>query len=228
MAAVGELEFGSNVTVRAGTGDIRVHRFRKPAMTVSLNSRGKIRAATNRRIAEMAHPHILLVDDEHLVLDVLDSTLAEAGFKISRAPTSHAALEIIKQQDVHLLMTDIKNPGSVDGVALAGLARQEKPQLPVIFLSGDLDGLANSDRLPPPAAFLVKPVDVIDAIDTIDLLMSGECGPTDVVHNRAASDDRQITQRPTGTPTSDRHATETAHIWEDEHMPVRQPHRPRP
>jgi two-component system, response regulator PdtaR len=191
--------------------------------------RAKIRAATTiRRFIEMAHPHILLVEDEHLVLDVLDSALAEAGFKISRAPTTHAALEFIKQQDVHLLMTDIKMPGSMDGVELAGLARQETPQLPVIFLSGNLDGLANSDRLAPPTAFLVKPVDVTDAINTIDLLISGESGSTEVVHNRAASGDRQITQRPTGTPTSDRHATETAHSWEDEQMPVRQPRRPTP
>ena len=28
---------------------------------------------------------------------------------------------------------------------------------------------------------------------------------------------RTIDERPTGTPTSDRHATETAHHWEDEH-----------
>jgi hypothetical protein len=30
------------------------------------------------------------------------------------------------------------------------------------------------------------------------------------------SDKRNIDERPTGTPNSDRHATETAHNWEDE------------
>ena len=33
------------------------------------------------------------------------------------------------------------------------------------------------------------------------------------------SDQRDIEEMPTGTPTSDRHATETAHHWEDEHKP---------
>jgi CheY-like chemotaxis protein len=174
----------------------------------------------------MAHPHILLVDDEHLVLDVLETSLSDAGFKVSRAATSDAALEICKQQDVHLLMTDIKMPDSLDGVVLAGLARQKRPQLPVIFLSGNLEGLANSDRIAPPSAFLVKPVNVNDAIKTINLLIGGEAGSTNMVNNRAPSDDRQITQRPTGTPTSDRHATETAHTWEDEDGPVRQPTAP--
>jgi hypothetical protein len=31
------------------------------------------------------------------------------------------------------------------------------------------------------------------------------------------SHERNIEERPTGTPNSDRHATETAHHWEDEH-----------
>lgn len=30
---------------------------------------------------------------------------------------------------------------------------------------------------------------------------------------------REINERPTGTPTSDRHATETAHQWEHEDQP---------
>lgn len=32
----------------------------------------------------------------------------------------------------------------------------------------------------------------------------------------SASHERDTHERPTGTPTSDRHATETAHHWEDE------------
>jgi hypothetical protein len=32
---------------------------------------------------------------------------------------------------------------------------------------------------------------------------------------------RDIDEKPTGTPTSDRHAAETAHQWEDENKPTR-------
>jgi DNA-binding NtrC family response regulator len=130
----------------------------------------------------MIHPHVLLVDDEHIVLDALEGILSDAGFKISRAATSDSALEIFERGDVDLLMTDIKMPGSIDGVELAGLMREKKPQLPVIFLSGNLDGLANSDRLASPSAFLVKPIDIDDAIDTIDLLITGKYDPTEVIH----------------------------------------------
>jgi DNA-binding NtrC family response regulator len=174
----------------------------------------------------MTHPHILVVDDEHIILNVLERALSDAGFRISRADSSDTAREIFEREDIDLLMTDIKMPGPVDGVTLAGIVRRRKPQLPVIFLSGNLDGLANSDCVESPSAFLIKPVNLDDVMDTVAQLMAGEHDPTDLIHNRASSDTRRITERPTGMPTSDRHAMETAHSWEDEETPVRKPARP--
>jgi hypothetical protein len=43
--------------------------------------------------------------------------------------------------------------------------------------------------------------------------ITGAEGPDKPSHKRT------IDERPTGTPTSDRHATETAHHWEDEQKP---------
>jgi hypothetical protein len=37
--------------------------------------------------------------------------------------------------------------------------------------------------------------------------------------DRRAPNDREDHERPTGTPTSDRHATETAFVWEHEEQP---------
>ena len=42
--------------------------------------------------------------------------------------------------------------------------------------------------------------------------ITGGKSPTDTP--KEPSHDRAIHERPTGTPTSDRHATETAHQWE--------------
>lgn len=169
----------------------------------------------------MTHPHILVVDDEHIILDVLERALSDAGFQISRADASDAALGIFEHEDIDLLMTDIKMPGPVDGVALAGLMRRRKPRMPVIFLSGNLDGLANSDRVEPPSAFLIKPVILDDVMTIVGQLIFSQRDPADLIHDRAASDSRRISERPTGTPTSDRHAMETAHAWEDEERSVR-------
>lgn len=44
--------------------------------------------------------------------------------------------------------------------------------------------------------------------------------PEAVDDERQPSNKRGQGARPTGTPTSDRHATETAHSWEDEEKPM--------
>lgn len=171
----------------------------------------------------MTRPHILVVDDEHIILDILERALLDAGFRISRAGASDAALGIFEHEDIDLLMTDIKMPGPVDGVTLACLMRRRKPRMPVIFVSGNLDGLANSDRVEPPSAFLIKPVILEDVRKTVGQLMSAQWDPNGLIDDRAASYNRRISERPTGMPTSDRHATETAHAWEDEERLVRKP-----
>lgn len=44
--------------------------------------------------------------------------------------------------------------------------------------------------------------------------------------HRAAPHERNMAERPIGTPTSDRHAMETAHLWENEtESPPPTPHR---
>jgi hypothetical protein len=49
---------------------------------------------------------------------------------------------------------------------------------------------------------------------------SGIVGPRGShVHGRPASHKRGDDARPKGTPTHDRHATETAHVWENEVPP---------
>jgi len=52
---------------------------------------------------------------------------------------------------------------------------------------------------------------------------SGIVGPRGShVHGRPAPHRRDDEDRPKGTPTHDRHATETAYVWEDEvHPPPR-------
>jgi hypothetical protein len=70
-----------------------------------------------------------------------------------------------------------------------------------------------------------KPVILDDVMKTVGQLISGACDPADVIHNRASSGSGRISERFTSMPTSDRHATETAHAWEDEERPAHKPGR---
>jgi len=49
--------------------------------------------------------------------------------------------------------------------------------------------------------------------------VTGAGQPGSRPHHPPASSHRGDESRPTGTPTSERHATETAHQWEDENHP---------
>lgn len=83
---------------------------------------------------------ILVVEDEFLIRLTLAEALRDEGFQVLEAETGDAALPILHDEDISLLLTDIRLPGMVDGHALASKARESLPGLPVIFMSGGPDG----------------------------------------------------------------------------------------
>ena len=80
---------------------------------------------------------VLVVEDEPLILDMISQELAEQGFAVLEADTGEAALSIMESgQTVDVLFTDIKLPGELDGWRLAATAREAKPALSVIYVTG--------------------------------------------------------------------------------------------
>lgn len=59
----------------------------------------------------MASEHILVVDDEELVLWTLKETLSDEGYKVDVAETGEIALEKFKKKKFDLVILDIKLPG---------------------------------------------------------------------------------------------------------------------
>jgi DNA-binding response OmpR family regulator len=106
----------------------------------------------------MSQAHLLLVDDEPDVLEILEATLQHAGYRTSCFENGHTAASV-DPSAIDLLITDIRMPGPLNGVRLARALRDQRADLPVLFLSGDLNGLADSGDVAPPSAFLVKPID---------------------------------------------------------------------
>jgi DNA-binding response OmpR family regulator len=115
---------------------------------------------------------ILVAEDEPTTLETLGHALLDAGFAVLHADKASSAVALFDSNDVSLLLTDIALPGSLDGVALAELMRRQKPQLPVVFLSGHFGRLAMADGLPPPSAFLVKPVSLEEVVSAVARLLA--------------------------------------------------------
>jgi DNA-binding response OmpR family regulator len=83
---------------------------------------------------------VLVVDDEPLILDLLHTTLEDAGFAVVAASDdaqAFLALESNGAQDFVGLVTDVNLRCPRSGWDIAHRAREQKPGIPVIYLSGD-------------------------------------------------------------------------------------------
>lgn len=77
---------------------------------------------------------ILIVDDEPNYLIVISELLKEEGFETKTANDGKMALEIIKETDLDLVITDMKMPG-MDGFALLKEAKAINKDLPIIMIT---------------------------------------------------------------------------------------------
>ena len=84
---------------------------------------------------------VLLVDDEPLVLEVVATMLEDLGCEVQTSTNADHALKLIASEpEIEVLLTDVNMPG-VDGRELAFRAKQMRPELQVLLLSGrDHDG----------------------------------------------------------------------------------------
>ncbi len=78
---------------------------------------------------------ILFVDDEVSTLHALERYLLNESFCLMFAKSGKQALEIIKKQTVHILVTDMKMP-EMDGLELLKIVRNEFPGIVRLVLSG--------------------------------------------------------------------------------------------
>jgi CheY-like chemotaxis protein len=84
----------------------------------------------------MSQTHFLVVDDDPQVLEVAARACEEIGLTVLRAEDGAGALEILRENpEVELLLTDIAMP-KMTGWELAHVAKQQYPDLKVIYTSG--------------------------------------------------------------------------------------------
>lgn len=82
---------------------------------------------------------ILIVDDEEMIAELTAEILRDMGYKTLEAHSGHAALQILEQQPVNVVISDIRMPKMTGLQLLAQIrARPGKP-LPVILITGYAD-----------------------------------------------------------------------------------------
>jgi len=120
--------------------------------------------------------HVLIVDDDPSILEVLEARLMAAGFSIVKAASGPEALELMEKHQIDVLVSDIKMP-KMSGLELLDKTRTILPQLPVIFLTayGTIPDAVEAVKAGA-VDYLTKPFDgktlvrkIEDIVDTIPL-----------------------------------------------------------
>lgn len=111
---------------------------------------------------------ILYVEDNDFVRESYVELLATAGRQIVGVADGAGARKVLREQTVHLLMTDISLP-DCSGLDIALEALRQNPGLPVIVCSGyDMEDVTAS--LGPTAHALTKPFDLAELEALIEKL----------------------------------------------------------
>ena len=76
---------------------------------------------------------ILVCDDDKNIVEAIDIYLTQEGYRVLKAYDGLQALEILKKEEVHLLIIDIMMP-KLDGIH-ATLRIREESSIPIIILS---------------------------------------------------------------------------------------------
>jgi two-component system cell cycle sensor histidine kinase/response regulator CckA len=114
---------------------------------------------------------VMVVEDEGPIREMIVEVLCEEGFQIIEAPSADAAVELLELPSLRLIVTDINLPGMRDGIDLAIAARNVRPGIPVIFISGRPMKLVDaSQAITNPTSFLLKPFTFQALIEDIERL----------------------------------------------------------
>ena len=118
---------------------------------------------------------VLIVDDEEPIILMESIMLEKLGYKVKKRTSSIEALEYLKENsdEVDLLITDMTMP-NMNGIVLTGKAKEIKPELPVILLTGFSEIVHNvkAEALGI-KAILTKPVTKKDLAASIRKVLDG-------------------------------------------------------
>ncbi len=86
---------------------------------------------------------VLLVEDEDIVRGLIESVLGRHGHTVIAAASGEDALAMFegRQGEIDIVVTDVVMPG-MNGGELAAAVREQRPDLPVLFISGYTDNHA--------------------------------------------------------------------------------------
>lgn len=151
-------------------GHIRIHSMVGQGTSVRLylpRHKGAVEREAEKPAVELpraqAGESVLVVEDEEAVRVLVTDVLKELGYKALEASEGKSALPILNSTArIDLLVTDVGLPGSLNGRQVAEIARQRRPDLKVLFITGYAEKAAVR------SGFLDEGMDMIGKPFTLD------------------------------------------------------------
>lgn len=117
---------------------------------------------------------ILIVEDDNELREALCDTLELAGFDYLEAENAEVALQVLSQQLVDMVVTDVNMPG-MDGHQLLEKIRQQYPALPVMLITAFGQVSKAVDAIKAGAVdYLMKPFDSEALISAVRRFATGQ------------------------------------------------------
>ena len=113
----------------------------------------------------MEQMKMMLVDDEERFLSTTQKLLSRKGYDVLTASSGSQALDLLRTNNVHVVILDVKMPG-MDGIDTLKAIKRNYPLVEVIMLTGHgtvdsaVEGLKSGAT-----DYLTKPTDVQDLLE---------------------------------------------------------------
>jgi CheY-like chemotaxis protein len=129
---------------------------------------GKVEEALGAPVHAYSRPAVLVVEDEVLIRLMIAEDLMQAGFQVVQCATADEAWTVLQSSlDIGLVLTDVRMPGALDGLALALRIRLNLPHIKIVIGSGQVIDRSIAD------AVLVKPFTAQALIACVQQLLEG-------------------------------------------------------
>ena len=172
-----ELELHQVKSVPGGgsTFDIYLPKFTKE---ISGYENSVSQRTETKKYSSSGNERILVVDDEHLLVDIYKKQLEKKGYLVTTATDSGDALNIFREQPdgFDLLITDLAMPG-LNGFELSHAVHQTRPDMPIIMCSGHRDLVSQEDiQVFGIKKFISKPLVREDLFAAVREILEENCG----------------------------------------------------
>ncbi len=169
--------------VQQSGGDVRIHSAPGKGSTIEMffptTDARDVREANpaNRLVQEGDGQKVLVVEDDEAVRLLISEALTELQYRVLTAQNADEAIQLLASaQNLDLMVSDVGLPG-MNGRQLADLARQHRPHLPILFVTGYAENAATkASFLGTNMAMISKPFTIDTLAGKIHEMMAGKPG----------------------------------------------------